>query len=782
MRLCGNPGNLPAMPGIPIRRAGDVAAFRVSALVSGVAATLPAVLQAQQQQNAIETIEVVGTTPLGAGIDSSRVAGNVQTVSADEMRDQGALDLADFMKRNLGSVFVNDAQSNPLQPDIQYRGFVGSPLLGLPQGLAVYQDGMRINEPFGDTVNWALIPESAIQTVYLMPGSNPLFGQNALGGAISIETKNGFSSPGTRAEMLGGSWGRFSVEAETGGSVNDRLSYFLTASHLEEDGWRDYSPTEARQLFANLGTRSDAGTMDVSLTYAETDLVGNGAAPIDLLETDRSAIFTHPDHTWNELAMLNLRGGRQFGDMIELTGNVYVRSSDIETLNGDDSDVEECEDTPGFLCEFEQEDEEILLDQDGNAIAQDADLQGATVNRTGTVQDSAGVNLQATWQGKFDGRGNQLTVGLSHDGSDVGFDSSTELGSLDATRLAIPGGVFIGDSFVELVADTESTGLFLTNTFSFARAALTVSGRYNRTAVQLVSEEDADLNGDHTFERFNPAVGLTYDLGDALSLYGSYSEASRAPSPVELTCADEDDPCRLPNAFVADPPLEQVVAKTYEAGVRGRWAANRWHVGLFRTTNDDDILFISAGELTNEGFFDNVGETRREGIELNVEGRLGNRVDWSIDYTWLDATFRENFEVTSPNNPASVDSEIEVTNGDQLPLIPNHLLKTGFRITATDKLAFGGELLSSGELRYRGDEGNFVEEIEGYTVLNLRVQYRLGDHAEVFVNIDNVLDEEYGTFGVFGEADEVLGDSFDDPRFLGPGAPRAAWMGLRVSF
>src|SRR5690606_27919488 len=140
-------------------------------------------------------------TPLGGDVPAARVAANVQSATAAALREQRALDLADFLRRNLASVFVNEAQSNVLQPDVQYRGFVGSPLLGLPQGIAVYQDGVRLNEPFGDTVNWALIPESAIDSVYLMPGSNPLFGLNALGGAIVIETKDGFSHPGASAEV-----------------------------------------------------------------------------------------------------------------------------------------------------------------------------------------------------------------------------------------------------------------------------------------------------------------------------------------------------------------------------------------------------------------------------------------------------------------------------------------------------------------------------------------------------------------------------------------------------
>jgi iron complex outermembrane recepter protein len=756
-----------------------------AAAVSALGLALSLVVAARssaQPADPPDTIEVIGT-PLDTGRDADRVAGNVQTATAAQIREQGALDLADFMERTLGSVFVNDAQSNPLQPDVQYRGFVGSPLLGLPQGLAVYQDGVRINEPFGDTVNWALIPESAIHAIYLLPGSNPLFGLNALGGAIAIRTKNGFDNPGTRAEAVAGSFGRVGVQAETGGAVDDRLSYFVTASYLDEDGWRDFSPTEAEQLFANLGTKNDTQSFDVSFTYADTDLVGNGAAPEDLLEIDREAIFTRPDRTRNELAMLNLRASQQISSTVLLSGNIYVRDSDVSTLNGDDSDFEECEDAPGLICEEEDGDEEIVLDEDGDPIQADDDLEGATVNRTSTKQDSVGFGVQGTFSGDLGGRDNQLTIGLAHDTGDVGFASSTELGTLDATRQAIPGGAFVGEAFVGLQATTESTGLFLTDTFSLGTGvALTLSGRYNRTEVELEDLIDDDLSGEHTFQRFNPAVGVTWELGNATTFYAGYSEANRTPSPVELTCADEDDPCRLPNAFLSDPPLEQVVAKTFEAGVRGNWSSGRWHAGLFRTTNDDDILFISAGELTNQGFFDNVGETRRDGVELNFSGDLSERTSWFLDYTWLDATFREDFAVASPNNPAQDDGEIEVEEGDRLPLVPDQLVKLGVRFAATDRVTLGADVLSNSGSPFRGDEGNLVENLDGYTLLNLRAELRLGEHARLFANLDNLLDTEYETFGVFGEADEVLGDDFEDPEFFGPGAPRAAWIGIRVEF
>ncbi len=413
-----------------------------------------------------EVIEVVGATPLGGDLDARRIAANVQTASAAELRDQGALDLADFMKRSFGSVFVNETQSNPLQPDVQYRGFVGSPLLGLPQGLAIYQDGVRINEPFGDTVNWALIPDSAIDSVYLVPGSNPLFGLNALGGAIAVRTKDGFDDAGTRADLTAGSFGRVDLEVESGGSFSDELGYFVTASHLEEDGWRDFSPTEAQQVFAKLTSLGERSRVDVSVTRVDTNLIGNGAAPEDLLELDRNAIFTHPDRTENTLTMLGVNGEQTVSPNITLRGNLYVRASDIDTLNGDDSDFEECETTPGFICEEEDDGEQIVLDENGLPILAGDELEGATVNRSRTEQDGTGFGLQADFAGDLGRRENRFTIGVSHDEADVEFGSSTELGALDETRLAVGGGVLVGEAFTGLATSTESAGFYLSNTFA----------------------------------------------------------------------------------------------------------------------------------------------------------------------------------------------------------------------------------------------------------------------------------------------------------------------------
>src|SRR5690606_33573746 len=194
---------------------------------------------------------------------------------------------------------------------------------------------------------------------------------------------------------------------------------------------------------------------------------------------------------------------------------------------------------------------------------------GATVNRTLTEQDGRGIGVQAMWEGELGGRDNVLILGVAYDAGEVDFAASTELGTLDGTRLAVPGGVFVGESFTGLAARTSNTGWYAANTLSVTEAvALTVAARYNRTDVTLRDQLGTALTGDHGFDSFNPAVGITVELRPRATFYASYSESNRAPSPVELTCADEDAPCRLPNAFLADPPLEQVIAKIGRASCR----------------------------------------------------------------------------------------------------------------------------------------------------------------------------------------------------------------------
>jgi len=748
----------------------------------------------------LDTIEVIGITPThGVGLPESRIPYNVQTATSEDLQRSQSLDITDFMNRYLGSISVNDAQNNPLQKDVQYRGYTASPLLGQPQGIVVYQNGVRVNEVFGDTINWDLIPESSIASMNLIGGANPLFGLNALGGALSITTKNGFTHPGNSLEIYGGSHERIVTTAESGAN-NGRWGYYGTVSYFDEEGWRDQSPTEALNLFTSFGFRDGATTsLNLNFNYADTNLIGNGAIPVELLNRDRNAIFTAPDQTENRLFFVDLEGEHWLNDLTIMAGNIFYRDNDVNSFNGDGSEFDECDEfggPAGFLCE--EDDPTPIQDQFGVDIPED--FGGEELNAINNIaeqdQKNYGGNLQFTFLHDLFNRENQFIIGGSYSQGFTEFISVVEVASLNDDRSTTGSGLFVPDEGTAVHTQTRSWSVYLTDTIALTdKLDLTLSGRYNNTGVKLrdnggdspLTEPEPDLTGEHDYHRFNPAAGLTYAFKPNLSSYAGYSEASRAPTPIELACADPDAPCNLPNSFLADPPLDQVVAKSFEGGFRGNFRNEilqnvNWHIGGFHTTNNDDIIFISTGGVSaNEGFFSNVGDTRRVGMELGLNG-VWNKLDWFLNYSFVHATFETAYEATSPNHPfADGDDEIQVSSGDRIPGIPAHSLKAGANYAFTPKLTVGSDLLFNTGVYLRGDESNQLDTTDAYAIVNLVGNYQVNKHFSVFARIENLFDTDYETFGLLGEPDEIPGfETFDDPRFLGPGAPISGFIGIRI--
>jgi iron complex outermembrane recepter protein len=255
--------------------------------------------------------------------------------------------------------------------------------------------------------------------------------------------------------------------------------------------------------------------------------------------------------------------------------------------------------------------------------------------------------------------------------------------------------------------------------------------------------------------------------------------SSRVPAPSELSCADPADPCRLPNAFVADPPFAQVVARTWEGGIRGRRRRLAWNASLFRTANGNDIMFISSGPLTNTGHFENLGGTLRQGIELGASGVM-HTVRWGLAYSFLRARFDSPLTLSSPNHPAADDGEIEVASGSRLPGVPQHNLKA--HVTASmARFTVGGSLLRTSNQYLRGDEANLLPAIEGFSLANLTADFAVTKQIAVSGRVTNLFGSEHSTFGLLGDAADVLGPGYEDPRFLSPAAPRAAWVGVVFS-
>lgn len=745
------------------------------------------------QADVLPPIEVIAVTPvLGTGIAVDRVPSNVQVLKRTDIDTLHPLGINDLLNERIGSVSIGDAQNNPLQPELSFRGFTASPLLGLPQGLAVYQNGARVNDAFGDTVNFDLIPVFAIEDLQLIPAFNPVYGLNALGGSIALDMRDGFSFEGLETEASGGSFGRARGTAQYGAN-NGTVGVYAGISGFRENGWRAESASDLGQAYADLSVRKERLDLGVSVMWADSDLNGNGASPIELLAVDREAVFTYPDNTRNRLFSGQVRGTYRLSDALALQGNAYYRRLRRDTKNGDETDIDECGSDPSLLCE-EDGAGDVAEDLAGTAIEADdaGDEPYAVYNRTRTKTDGYGGALQLSADHDLARRQNLLVLGGSIDYGRTAFSSDTEIGELTPDRTVAPAGIFLGgDEFnTSVIARNWYVGLYVTDTLALTpKLDLTLSGRFNHARIELEDRYGAALNGDHSFNRFNPAAGVTYRWTPGFSTYVSYSEANRVPTAAELSCADRTQPCRFPNAFVADPPLAQVVSRTIEAGARGRVVTGKdtlkmnWSVAPFFTENDDDIIFVSAGPAIGSGFFQNAGKTRRVGLEAGFDGSYG-RFHVFASYAFVRATFADPLTILSVDNPsADANGEIHVDKGDRLPGIPVHSAKLGvsYDVTAKWNLAVTG-IFSSSRV-FRGDEGNDRSPVDGYAIVNLQSSYRVTKALDVFVMVENLFDTDYETFGTYGDAGEVplreVPGGAGDPRFLGPGAPLGVWFGVR---
>ena len=359
-------------------------------------------------------IVVVGTTPLlGIGTPLEKVPANVQTIKGSAIEQQHSAVLTDYFERNVGSVDINEAQGNPSQTDINYRGFAASPLLGTPQGLSVFLDGVRINEPFGDVVNWDLIPQAAINTIQLIPGSNPTFGLNTLGGAIAVTTKNGRSNPGGEAEVSAGSWGRKTAQIQQGGVIGQNLDYYFTANTTNDNGWADHNSSRLRQAFGKLRYTDADTTISLSVGGADNTLQGSQTIPRSFLDNYKQA-YTFPDQNQNQVGYLTLSGDHYFTPNLEVTGNVYYRHyRNVNTSSNTNNDFG-------------------VTDANGNI-----DAVQATNLQSVIVTDSYGASLQMTLLNKLMGLENQFVAGMAGDFANSHFTQASQDAQFTDSRATI---------------------------------------------------------------------------------------------------------------------------------------------------------------------------------------------------------------------------------------------------------------------------------------------------------------------------------------------------------
>jgi outer membrane receptor protein involved in Fe transport len=757
------------------------------------------------EPGASETITVVAPTPLpGSGIDRDKVPANTIVLGPADLTRTGPASATRALDENASSVDLDQAVGNAFQPNLLFRGFEASPLAGDAQGLAVYVNGTRFNASFADTTNWDLIPDIAIHDIDVM-GSSPAFGLNALGGAVTVRMKDGFNAPGGEAEAWGGSFGRIGLSGQWGVQSGDTAAY-LAVTGLNDDGWREDSPSQLRQMYGDVGWRGDRAEVHLGLILADNNLVGNGTTPVELLDVDRAAVFTYPDETRNRYARGILSGNFQINDTDSVQANAYYSYLDQLTYNGDAGDEAVCSDDPAYVCE----DDEVLTDRFGQPIRNvignspyighgfgqfAAGGPYSVLNVTSTVTNSYGGSAQFTTTRGIAGHGNHFVAGAGYDGGTTAFSAGTYLGGFTLDRDYIPFPNVLIDqadgSITPVAVRTTNNyyGVFITDTLDLTpRLAATASGRFNYAAIELSDRIGTALNGNHDYSRFNPGGGLTYKITPRLSAYAGYSESNRAPTPSELSCADPASPCSLTNFFVGDPNLKQVVSHTVETGMNyraplgdGKLTA---HAGYFRTENDDDIEFVTSLTI-GRAYFRNVGQTLRQGAEGSLEWS-DKRFMAYASYTYTAATFQTPLVLTNQDNPAAdANGNYYVRPGDFLPGIPLHAAKFGAQVKATPAWIVGiTGIAASGQYLF-GDESNQSQKTSGYVVFNFNTSYQVTPRLQLFGQIENMFAARYETYGTFSPTSSVpivQAPYATNPRSLSPGAPVGGFAGLRATF
>lgn len=734
----------------------------------------------------------VAAAPYGSQ-SLDKLPNNALKLDGQLLRSQYPISLHEALNQQLGSVIVNDVQNNPLQPDLQYRGFTASPLLGSPQGISVYQNGVRLNEPFGEVVQWDMIPLFAISDVQVMPGENAIYGLNTLGGSLVMRMKNGWKSPGARLLGSAGNFSRYRTTLEYGHAAEDWAAY-AGGSLFGEEGFRDHSTSSQQSFYGDARKRGTDYELGVGLTLARSDLKGNGVSPIELLRRSRAAVFTWPDNTRNHLVLLSADGQKRLGGGVSLQGLMYLRHTARDTVNGDAAELEDCTTDAGVsaLC---AEGGGPLSTTTGTVVPGGTGYN-AVFNNTHTTSNGFGGSLQLESRRALAGHANQFVAGASYDGSQVRFGQSTQLGQLTTDRSVQPDGPRLAGPGLQtdLFAANHLVGVYVLDTFDLTEStAIQASARMNWYSIAMDGRLDNALDGHHTFVRVNPALGLTQKLGRSFTLFAGYGESNRAPSAAELACADPDEPCRLPNAFVSDPPLEQVVSRSAELGMRfragpeGERPVISGSVAAFGTRNYDDILFV-AGSRVGTGYFRNAGQTQRIGAELALRGEFGP-VQLYAGYTFLRATFES--ELSLPSNATLEDAEEgeedddaqgggqRVEKGSRIPGLPMHSVKAGVDYRIIPALDVGVSLIGMTSHPFRGDEANVRPFVDGFVIFAAQANYRLLEEVTLFVRAQNLLNRNFETFGVLANPAEVLPNT-SDPRFLGPGSPFSVWAGVVI--
>jgi iron complex outermembrane receptor protein len=742
----------------------------------------------------LPTFDVVATTPLGGGqINVSQSPFAVWQTSAQDIQTFNDTTLPAALARSAPGVTVGNVSGNEFEPDLFYRGFDATAVTGTPQGLAVYQNGTRINEAFGDVVNWDLIPANAIDKTTIV-AANPIFGLNALGGAVTVTMKNGFTWQGFEADFEGGSFYRAQEQIQFGKQIGN-WSVYMAANQINDGGWRVAEASQLTNFYGDVGYKANGFESHLQLTAGNTQFGVAAYTPIQQLQTNWGSVYTIPQTTDNQMAMLQWTGAYAYSPTLNFQAGAYFRQFNQQHVDGNGTDVTPC---PPYSClngsPVHDTTGGIIPDISQNGavdIGEDDDNQ--------TQSRSVGVSGQVVDTDKVFGHDNTLTAGASLDYGWTHYTGNSTLGTIAFTNNSYPltASPYIidePDSFlnpIDVKANNTYVGVYALDTFNATdRLTLTGGARFNFAGISLEGTNDALLSGYSDYFHLNPTAGLTYKITPDINFYAGYAMTNRTPTPLELGCASATDPCIIDNFLSSDPPLKQVVGQTFELGFRGQnalaalgpqWGKLQWSAGLFRTTLANDILPV-VSTFNGFGYYTNVGTTLRQGAEVGAQW-TGDKWTAYANYTYIDAIYLTTFEEPSPNNPlADANGNIPITNGTQIAGIPKNTIKAGIDYAVTDKWKIGVDMVAASGQVIFGNENGAVPQAPGYTIFGLHTSYQYNKQVQLYGYAQNIFDQRYYTSGGLVQTGEFMtGPAITNPQSFGPGKPFAIFGGVRIT-
>jgi outer membrane receptor protein involved in Fe transport len=766
----------------------------VAACLLGLGAvSLPGALAAMEPADAFEPELVVESTPLpGSHVSEDQVVESTRVLGPADIDRTGIPSLTGALLENVASVTINDTEGNVFQPDILFRGFTASPVAGTPEGIAVYVNGARFNNAFGDVVNWDLIPPSAIESATL-EASNPVFGLNALGGSLSVRLKTGFDAVTDNFTAYGGTYGRAAGIMEIAQRYGD-FAIYAVADVTHDEGFRYTSESNLYRFYTDLGWRGDGAELHLDIDAANDSLGNPGATPVQALNANIANIFTAPNVVDNTYLGFNLNGTLSLSQTVSLQGVAYLQILNQVVPNGTTVDVAPCDDGTGLLC---NDDGTAVTAVGGTPVADF--LNGGPYSGLSVQQLNShayGLSAQATETAGLAGLANHLVVGASFDGSRSIFAGVTEIGGFDpySRQFLYPGIIqdqpSEGVNPVRVQSNTRFYSVFLTDTLTLLpNLDLSLAGRYNDAQIALEDLRGGPVNGEHIYDRFNPSGGLTFHILPALEVYANYAQTNRAPTPEELSCASAANPCSLLNFFVGDPNLNQVVASTYEFGLRGhigdRATRLRWSADVYHTANSNDIIYETTSYNPNLAFYTNAGRTLRRGAEAAAQFDLQD-LHVSASYAFTEATFQTPLLLNSNSPAADANGNEQVEPGNRIPGIPKHRANLVVDYTLSQSFTVGGSVEGQSNAYRFGDEANLTPPLAGYTIVNLNAAYRPSGSITFFAVLNNALNKRYYTYGSFAPVAAVpwpnVPGGVNDPSTASPGTPLTVYGGVRLLF